>query len=118
MHTCINPQAGFNTQFSWSFIQLAALHYQWPFPLTDLALAGALASRNATAIAEALSGLITTDSLKQAVAVPNLPSPLPPDYGPDYTGVAAVKGGNGLRAGKQPPQPGGQVVWPAAVTAS
>ncbi|KAI7840420.1 hypothetical protein COHA_005851 [Chlorella ohadii] len=79
-------QAGFNTQFAWSFIQLAVLHYQWPFPLTDPALTGALASRNASAIAEALSGLITTDSLKQALAVPNLPSPLPPDYSPSYTG--------------------------------
>lgn len=91
-HTCINPQAGFNTQFSWSFIQLVVLHYQWPFPLTDPALAGALASRNATAIAEALSGLITTDSLKQAVAVPNLPPPLPPDYSSDYTGAAVAMG--------------------------
>ncbi|PRW39229.1 solute carrier family 40 member chloroplastic [Chlorella sorokiniana] len=78
--------AGFNTQFSWSFTQLVVLHYQWPFPLTDPALAGTLGSRNVTAVAEALSSLITTDSLKQAVAVPNLPSPLPPDYSPSYTG--------------------------------
>lgn len=84
---CQNTQAGFNTQLSWSFVQLVVLHYQWPFPLSHPALSGALGSGNASALAEGLASLITTDSIKAAVAVPNLPSPLPPDYSPGYTGA-------------------------------
>ena len=85
-----HTQAGFTTQFTWSFIQLAVLHYQWPFPLTAPALTGGLGSGNATALAEGLSSLITSESIKAAVAVPNLPSPLPPDYSPGYTGAWGV----------------------------
>lgn len=77
-------QAGFNTQFSWSFAQLATLHYQWPFDSSDPALAQT--SSGGGGLAEALGSLITTDSLKASIAIPNLPSSLPPDYSPSYTG--------------------------------
>lgn len=81
-------QAGFNTQYTWSFAQLVTLHYQWPFSGSDPALAGLQPSSNGggDSLLQALGSLITPDSLRAAANIPRLPPSLPPDYSPAYTG--------------------------------
>ncbi|KAL4443454.1 hypothetical protein ABPG75_011191 [Micractinium tetrahymenae] len=84
--TFTSSWAGFNTQFCWSFAQLAVLHYTWPFNSNHPALAGAASGAvgdggaNLGSIATALSSVITADTISQAVAIPNMPPEVAHDF--------------------------------------
>ncbi|KAL4422239.1 hypothetical protein ABPG77_009714 [Micractinium sp. CCAP 211/92] len=78
--------AGFNTQFCWSFAQLAVLQYTWPFNSSHPALASAASSAASDggaglgSLAMALSSIITADTISQAITIPNMPPSVPPDF--------------------------------------